>query len=181
MNDADGNPENAASKAASMWFDFLGRMTATGFPTSAETPPPAAARQMRDVFLKAMSAQAEEYMRSPEFLEMMKGSMDSALAWRSQLNEFLRRAYRESRIPSQDDIEDFAGRVQQLSKQVLQRLESIEQQLAIVLERLNSKSGPAKAPQPAKKTSRLGSGLSSVKQKTWKHKNAKTQKRKNGK
>jgi hypothetical protein len=153
-NGADGT--NSWSKA---WFDFLGRMTAAGSSFSPETPAPAAARQMRDAFFKAMSAQADEYMRSPEFLQMMKASMDGAIAWRSQMNEFLRQAHRESRTPSQEDIEDMAGRLQQLQRQLAERMEGIERQLEIVVELLKSKSGSSR-PHPAGKAVRSPSGPS---------------------
>ena len=156
MSDESGQTNGMDGTAAwsKAWFDLMGRMTAAGSSISAETPPPAAARQMREAFFKAMSAQADEYMRSPQFLAMMKSSMDSAaLAWRSQLNEFLRQAYRESRVPSQDDIEDLAGRVQLFQRHVTQRLEAIEQQLGAIYELLKP-AAPLLRPGTSAKRSR---------------------------
>ena len=136
MTDAPDTHENGTNDWTRAWFDFMGRMAAAGCSMPPENTPPAAARHMRDAFLKAMSASCDAYLRSPEFLQMMKTSMDSAIAFRTQLNEWLARAYREAHLPAREDVEVLAGRLQSVEKEILSRVDKLEQMLAAVLERL---------------------------------------------
>jgi len=50
---------------------------------------PEVLRQFQDAFLQSVSRYCEEYMQTPEFLANMKRSMDNALTFRQQINEFL--------------------------------------------------------------------------------------------
>lgn len=51
---------------------------------------PEALKKMQGAFLDAMAKHADEYMRTPQFLEAMKRSMDQALQFRQQLDGVLR-------------------------------------------------------------------------------------------
>lgn len=54
-------------------------------------PTPEMMRRMQSAFMDAMASSAEQYMRSPQFLESMKQSLDSATQMRRQIEETLRR------------------------------------------------------------------------------------------
>lgn len=47
-------------------------------------------RKMQAAFFDAMAQHAEQYMRSPQFLEAMKRSMDQALQFKRQMDDFLK-------------------------------------------------------------------------------------------
>lgn len=51
---------------------------------------PEAMRRMQGAFYEAMAQYAEQYMRSPQFLESMKRSMDQAMQLRQQMDGFLK-------------------------------------------------------------------------------------------
>ena len=51
---------------------------------------PEAMRRMQSAFFDAMAGYAEQYMRSPQFLEAMKRSMDQAMQFRQQMDDFLK-------------------------------------------------------------------------------------------
>jgi len=51
---------------------------------------PEAMRRMQATFFEAMAQNAEQTMRSPQFLEAMKRSMDQALQFRRQMDDFLK-------------------------------------------------------------------------------------------
>lgn len=53
-------------------------------------PTPDMVRKMQSAWYDAMSEYAEQYMRSPQFLESMKKSMDQAVQMRQQVEEFMR-------------------------------------------------------------------------------------------
>ena len=51
---------------------------------------PEGMKRMQSAFYDAMAAYAEQHMRTPQFLEQMKKSMDQALAFRQQMDGFLK-------------------------------------------------------------------------------------------
>lgn len=50
---------------------------------------PEAMRRMQAAFFEAMAQHAEQWMKSPQFLESMKRTMDRALDFRRQMDDFL--------------------------------------------------------------------------------------------
>lgn len=70
-----------------------------GMPNMAGMDPAAAAaafmspevlRRMQATFFDAMAQHAEQFMRSPQFLEAMKRSMDQALQFKRQMDDYLK-------------------------------------------------------------------------------------------
>lgn len=51
---------------------------------------PESLRRMQSAFYEAMAQYAEQYMRTPQFLESMKKSMDQAMQMRQQMDDFLK-------------------------------------------------------------------------------------------
>jgi hypothetical protein len=51
---------------------------------------PEVMRRMQSSFFEAMAQYADQYMRSPQFLEAMKRSMDQALQFKRQMDDFLK-------------------------------------------------------------------------------------------
>jgi len=54
-------------------------------------PSPEAVKRMQGAFLDAMAGSAEQYMRSPQFLDSMRQSLESAIGMRTQMEEYLRK------------------------------------------------------------------------------------------
>lgn len=54
-------------------------------------PTPEQLRRMQGGFLDAMAQASEQYMRSPQFLEAMKSSLESATQMRRQVEELVRK------------------------------------------------------------------------------------------
>ena len=105
MSEADKSPLDPFTQ---FWTDTMSKMggsAAAGSPVMPgmggaagsanpfEAMQEEAARQMRRGMLDAWAKSCEEYLGSPQFLEVMKQSMDNALAFRKQVNEFLNQAY----------------------------------------------------------------------------------------
>jgi hypothetical protein len=76
-----------------MWLDFATRMTAAGFRSSRGTSPRDGPAHVRDVALDALGQEADKYMRSPQFLQAIKQTMDASIAARKQLNDLLAGAH----------------------------------------------------------------------------------------
>src|SRR5215469_11010948 len=105
------------------------KMAAAGLAASPDTPPPDAARQMRSALFQAMSQQADQFMRSPQFLEFIKLSLDSSIQSREQLNEFYTRMHHEIQGVARQDIDHILSGIHQSETRIMDRLEEITRRL----------------------------------------------------
>ena len=69
-------------------------------------------------------------MRSEAFLSMMKDSMDGALAFRKQMNDFLNKALNEGQMPTRTDMETIKFAVRRMEDRVLDRVEDLSRRVA---------------------------------------------------
>ena len=65
------------------WSDFATQMMQAGMAFTPNKTPPEAARDMRNTMLSAWSDYCDQFMRSPEFLNMMKQSLSASVQARS--------------------------------------------------------------------------------------------------
>lgn len=129
-NNASGPAGDPFSK---FWMDCLTKMASAGFapsPSSTTGSSDEAAKQMRRAFFDSWAQHCEEFMRSPAFLEGMKRAMDSSLAFREQLNEFLTRALHEGQFPARSDTDSILVVLRSLEDRVLDRLDRLEKCVA---------------------------------------------------
>lgn len=136
----------AASQAfGKIWTDFTGKMAAAGFAAPAGAAPPEAARQMQAAFLRALAEACDEYLRSPQFQEMMKHSLANSIQFRRQMNDWLGRMHHEFQGPSRQDVD-----------QLMQVMERLERRMSEGFERLSARidageRGRPKRPRPGAK------------------------------
>lgn len=117
---------NPADPFMRFWSDMMSNMAGAGATAPvAGSMPEESMRQMRQVFFDAWSRSCEEFMRSEAFLTTMKNSMDGALAFRQQLNEFLTKSLNEGQMPSRTDIESIMLAVRRMEERVLDRVEDL--------------------------------------------------------
>ena len=124
------NPAAPMAEAFSQfWSDFMGRAGAAGF---APQPPgsPDAMKQMQRVFLDALAKYADDYMRSPAFLEQLKQTMDNAMAMKQQIDGFLASSLKAMHMPSREDTGYTIEMLHGLERRLGARLDAIEQRLA---------------------------------------------------
>ena len=62
-----------------LWMDSLTEMSGVWSQYSAASPPVDEMRKIRGGMLKVLAETWDEYMRTPQFLEMMKASLNGAL------------------------------------------------------------------------------------------------------
>ncbi len=125
------NPADPFSKA---WSDLMGRMSAAmGQPAAQQQPswPDENVKQMQRTFFDAMAKQADEYLRSPQFLGMMKQMMDQSIAFKQQLDRFITEAYRGVQAPAQADMQDLAGTLRGIEERLMTRIEDLERRLEV--------------------------------------------------
>jgi len=118
----------------------MGRMSAAMQPAAQQQPstwPDESVKQMQRTFFDAMAKQADEYLRSPQFLGMMKQMMDQSIAFKQQLDRFITEAYRGAQAPAQADLQDLAGTLRGIEDRLMTRIEELER-------RLDATDGPRK-------------------------------------
>lgn len=169
-------PTGGVDPITGFWRDMWARSSAQGQSPVPGMPPmpnmpgmdpaaflnPEAMKRMQSAFFESMAQYAEQSMRSPQFLEAMKRSMDQAMRFRQQMDDFL-----QSNMASAFDAAtgganaEVLGAIRLLSKQVDAKLSDLSERVA----RLESgrPAKPAKAtakatgkPAASKKTSKRG-------------------------
>ncbi len=136
MTDSNGFGFENPEAFTRMWTEFASKMASAGVSFGPESPPPEAARQVRDAMFNALSGYCEEYMRSPQFLATMKQSMDNAIAFRKQMNTYLNRMHHEFQGVSQEDMDGLMNMMSDVQKTVLRRLDGLASRLDTLSERL---------------------------------------------
>lgn len=114
---------------AQMWSDFAMKMMSAGMAASPGSPPPQAAREVRAAVFRALNEQAENFMRSPAFLDMVRQSMNAAVDLRAQLNDFLTKAHHEMQGVARDDVDTIMLTIRHFESRVLDRLEAMERRI----------------------------------------------------
>jgi hypothetical protein len=112
------NPTEAFGR---MWSDFMSQMGAAGF-----APQPSmnqdAMKHAQRMFMDAWSRYLDDYMRSPQFLEMLKRTMDNAMSFKQQMDKFVAQSLKTSGVPSREDadytIEVLHGMERRLNKRL---------------------------------------------------------------
>ncbi|MBL9148797.1 MAG: hypothetical protein JNM94_08910 [Phycisphaerae bacterium] len=108
---------------------------------------PDAMRRMQNSYFEAMAKYAEDYMKTPQFLESMKRSMDQALAFRQQMDGFLKSNMASAfEAASGGANTEVLGAIRQLSARIDERLTNLEARLSA----LEGAAGLENAAAPAK-------------------------------
>lgn len=156
---SDTQNQTAVDAFSQFWGDFMSRM-GVPLPNNGSTTPagntPAfneTAKHMQRIFFDAMAKYCDEYMRSEQFLNMMKQTMDRSLAMKQQIDQFLSQAQRGMQAPVKGDVDDMASLMRSFEERVLTRLERLEKNAAAV-EEPRRKESVAKASQAIQPSAR---------------------------
>jgi len=135
------------------WFSMMGNAQAGDRKDGGarpEAPTPSsfltadAMRQFQQAFLDSLSKYCDDYMRSPQFLGVMKQSMDNALAFRQQLNEFLDTAAASGFAPpggAQVDQAVIVDAVRETERKLRDHIEALSARLDRIEARLDGRTG----------------------------------------
>ena len=134
------SPFEEAQKLTNVWAEFASKLTSAGLTIdpAAGNSPPDMARHMRDATLSAIGQYAQQVMRSEQFLDMMKKSMEASINWQRQMNEFLTKAHHSSQSVAQSDVDDLHRSVRHLEQRTLDQIEQIGCKLDQIAQRLEA-------------------------------------------
>lgn len=146
-----------------MWMDFTTRVMTAGMSFDPSSPSLENATHVRKAVLGAVSEYFDTLMRSPQFLDMMKQSMDNAMAFRQQMNECMTAVRHDTQGSAQEDTDSLMVTMRQMGSRLFDRLDQLESRLDAISKRLdslhaNGTSEPSADGPPAGASARLGTG-----------------------
>jgi hypothetical protein len=134
MSDSN-HSQTATDPFSQFWGDFFAR---TGMSPAAGSPGASPSKetvqQMQRMFFDALAKYCDDFMRSEQFLKMMKETMDRSLAFKQQVDQFLSQLQRGMQSPAKADMDDLGGLLRSIEERVLSRLSDLEDKVAAVEE-----------------------------------------------
>jgi hypothetical protein len=141
MEDVTEKLQDQAGLFARLWTDFAGKMAMSGLSFTPGAAPPEAARQVRGAMFDGMTKYFDEYMRSPQFLESMKQSLDASMAFRKQFQDFFTQMHHEAQSPAREDIDSVMLTMRHVETRLLDRLDELSARVEEIAARLPRSNG----------------------------------------
>jgi tetrahydromethanopterin S-methyltransferase subunit G len=127
-----------------LWVDTFGNMASVWSQYSPGSPPTDEMRKMRGGMLKALAGTWDEYMRTPQFMEMMKASLNGALDLRRMARDGINKVHEQFEMPTKEDIDSVLLAIRHVERRVLDRLEGIDDRVRNItgqIEKLEESAG----------------------------------------
>jgi uncharacterized coiled-coil protein SlyX len=134
------NMDKAFDQAAAfqkLWMDSLANMTSIWSQFSPGSPPTDEMRKMRGGMLKVLAETWDEYMRTPQFMEMMKASLNGALDLKRMARDGMNRVHEQFGNPSKEDIDGVLLAIRHVERRLLDRLEGLDDRVANLDEKID--------------------------------------------
>lgn len=110
---------------------------------------------MRSGMLNVMAQSLDEFMRTPQFLEMMKSTMDGAMQLKGMTREGLHKMQDQFEIPHKEDLDGVLLALRHVERRLLERIEDLEGSMSVLdkraaetnkeLERIDERIGDLKS------------------------------------
>ena len=113
-----------------LWMDSLANMTGVWSQFSPGSPPADEMRKMRGGMMQVLAETWDAYLRTPQFMEMMKASLDGALDLKRLARDGMNRVHEQFENPSKNDIDDVLLAVRHVERRLLDRLEGLDDRVA---------------------------------------------------
>jgi flagellar capping protein FliD len=138
MNEQTENFSEQGAAFQKIWLESMSRLMQAAFTFSPNSTPPEVLREIRNGILRALGESWNEYMRSPQFQENMKQWMDNAMSFRQMTNEFMAKVHKETRTPTDEDIDAIQQNMRHLETRILDRLDALSKQVELMNHRGSS-------------------------------------------
>jgi len=112
-----------------IWTESFTQLMQTAFTTTPTSAPPEVLREMRSGILKSLARSWDEFLRSPQFLDVMRQWMDSTITFRKMSNEWMARMRNDLQAPSRDDIDTIMLSVRHMEQRLLNRVEDLSKRI----------------------------------------------------
>lgn len=131
------------------WMDLMSKM-GTGFAPNAAPNQDDTAKRMRQAFFDAWAKHCDEFMHSPVFLDMMKKSLDGALAFKQELNQMLTKTLHEGQMPARSDTDSILLVLRSFEDRVLSKMSKLAERVDKLEDAVSGEPG-SDTPAPAKR------------------------------
>ena len=130
MGNYDANDGGATNDPFSrFWLDLMSKMSGAPFAPTAAQMQDDTMKRMRQAFFDAWAKHCDEFLRSEAFLDVLKKSMDSALAFKQELNEFLTKALHDQQMPARSDTDSILVVLRSMEDRVLERIDRLSRRV----------------------------------------------------
>ncbi|MBV8281867.1 MAG: hypothetical protein JO347_07360 [Candidatus Eremiobacteraeota bacterium] len=120
-----------------LWLDSFAKMADVWSQYSAGSPPFDEMRKMRGGMLQVLAEIWDEYMRTPQFMEIMKASLNGALDLKHIAREGMNRVHEQIETVSKQDIDDVLLAIRHVERRLLERLEGLDERVANLDEKID--------------------------------------------
>ena len=120
-----------------LWTDSFANMASVWSQVSPGSPPSDEMRKMRGGMLKVLADTWDEYMRTPQFMEMMKASLNGALDLKRLASDGINRVHEQFKTPSKEDIDEVLLAIRHVERRLLDRLEGLDDRVAKLDEKID--------------------------------------------
>jgi chaperonin cofactor prefoldin len=120
-----------------LWLDSFANTASIWSQFSPSSPPSDELRKMRGGMLKVLAETWDEYMRTPQFMEMMKASLNGALDLKRMARDGINRVHEQFENPSKEDVDDLLLAVRHVERRLLDRLEGLDNRVANLDEKID--------------------------------------------
>jgi prefoldin subunit 5 len=134
------NMDKAFDQAAAfqkLWMDSLANMASVWSQFSPGSPPTDEMRKMRGGMLKVLAETWDEYMRTPQFMEMMKASLNGAVDLKRMARDGMNRVHEQLENPSKEDIDGVLLAIRHVERRLLDRLEGLDDRVGNLNEKID--------------------------------------------
>lgn len=164
----DDNMRKTMEQMASfqkLWMDSFTNMANVWSQFSPGSPPADEVRRMRDNMLKVLSQTWDEFMRTPQFMEMMRSSLNSAMDLRQMSRDGMNRVHQQFETAAKEDVDGVLLAIRHVERRVLDRLEDLDERIGKLednleeeIEEIREEEPEKQAPSRRKKASKRQNG-----------------------
>jgi hypothetical protein len=119
-----------------LWLDTFGSMASVWSQYSPDAPPPEEMRKMRSGMLKAVAGAWDDFMRTPQFMEMMKASLNGALDLRRMARDGMNKIHEQFETPTREDLDSILLAIRHVERRLLEALEGVDDRVRTNTDRL---------------------------------------------
>lgn len=145
MEERIKNSFEQAAAFQKVWMDSMVGAAQVWGKYSPENPPPEELKKIRKGMLDVISASWEEFMRTPQFMEMMRDSLNNAMTWQGFATEGVNRVHDVLQTASKRDVDGLLLAVRHVEKRLLDQIEAVEETVADAVAKINSRLDSDKA------------------------------------
>ena len=137
MSDDMNKAFDQVSAFQKLWLDSFANTASIWSQFSPSSPPSDELRKMRGGMMQVLAETWDAYLRTPQFMEIMKASLNGALDLKRLARDGLNRVHEQFEIPHKEDIDGVLLAIRHVERRLLDRLEGLDDRVANLDEKID--------------------------------------------